>query len=531
MNHNTLDYRTAICILSIFICTFLLTGCMEKPDCSPVEDSESYVIVDYTVTESSTRAISHDALPAHERIKSLTYLLYDGSGKFVKRREIPGIGTMQEGDWPMKRSTMSWEQREALKDTLKAGQNYTAIFAANADQELFGGEEVLHMTEKMDGKYVPSNLKNVYLSLPEQRAFEDNNMFYLCVREIVPDGSIDREHHLDCPVMLQRIVSRTDFFSDDYPAWESPFAMGKIREFTDKVYGQLIPVTSTAELHIKEMLQRFTTEFYEFTYQYTLIPGEGVVYAAWVADLANRVNNCDCTQLVNDIQSADETAIKDILYNSCRSNLKLQSMWQPWDGLHAKVAYNSCADRFYIGDLTSGSNADGMMQLTPMLDIVKMPGADAGQDQHTFTLIGFGENPDAISGNEQNSMKEVLLYKDPESSTPLVSIPFPSDMQSFAGQGKNERVQLEYTPIKTLRYNEGFTSGKTYRLQPVNLKSILPGSLFVSSVYVGRLQEFFDAEEGRQYGTDLEHFIIEITLPDLAAEAALTIEPEWRLKQ
>lgn len=281
----------------------------------------------------------------------------------------------------------------------------------------------------------------------------------------------------------------------------------------------------------KEMLQRFTTEFYEFTAPYTLIPGDGVVYAAWVADLANRVNNCDCTQLVNDIQPADETAIKDILYNSCRSNQKLQGLWQPWTGLSAKVAYNTCADRFYIGDPVSGSNADGMMQLTPMLDIVKMPGTDAGQYRQTFSLIGFGENPDAVAGKEQNSMKEVQLYKDPETSAPLATIPFPSDMQSFADQGKNERVQLEYIPIKTLRYNEEFTGGKTHRLQPVNLKSILPGSLFTSSVYVSRLQEFFDDAKGRQYGTDMENFIIEITLPDLAAEAALTIEPEWRLKQ
>lgn len=529
-----MSYNIYRCMLSVFVGAACCMACSEEEEMlrTPEEGSanDGVMIVDYTVSEASTRSVSHTPLPAHERIKSLLYLLYDADGRLVKQREIPDIDRMADGDWPMKRSTMTWEQREALKDTLRQGMDYTAVFVANANPALFGGEDVLHMTETIDGVDVPALLENVYLSLPRTKAFDDHNMFYLCVCDITSLPDHDREHPLNCPVRLQRVVSRTDFFSDDYPAWDSDFTRGKIREFTDKVYGQLIPASSTAELKVKEMLQTFTTEFYEFTYQYTLIPMEGPIYAAWVADLANNVNNSNCTQFVNNMSSTDELAVKDLLYASCLDNQQLKSLWQPWTGLRAKVAYNGCADRFYVSSRMSGNNVADEMSLTPFLDMVQIPGKEDEPMQNTFTLIGFGENPDAVTEGGVNRMREVQLYQSSDAASPLTVLPLPADMQSFAEQGGNERVQLRYRPIKTLAYNKSFTTGQTYRLSPVNLKSILPSSLFISDVYKRRLQEFFDDEKGRKYGTSMENFIIEITLPDLSRPEALMVEPEWTLR-
>lgn len=531
MSYNII-YR---CMLSAFVGAACCVSCSEEDLVRTSEagniSADGMVIVDYTVNEASTRSISHTPLPAHERIKSLVYLLYDADGRLVKQREIPDMDKMAEGDWPMKRATMTWAQREALKDTLKQGLDYTAVFVANANPALFGGEEVLHLTKTMGGEEIPASLEEIYLSLPRTTAFNDHNMFYLCVRQInsTADGN-NRDLPLNCPVQLQRVVSRTDFFSDDYPAWDSDFTRGKIREFTDKVYGQLIPVSSTDELKVKAMLQTFTTEFYEFTYQYTLIPMEGPIYAAWVADLANNVNNSNCTQFVNNMSSTDESAVKDLLYASCLNNQKLQSLWQPWTGLQAKVAYDGCADRFYVSSHMSGNNVADEMKQTPFLDMVQIPGKEDEPLQNTFTLIGFGENPDAVTEGGKNRMREVQLYQSTDAASPLSVLPLPADMQSFAEQGGNERVQLKYRPIKTLVYNKSFTTGPTYCLSPVNLKSILPSSLFISDVYKRRLQEFFDDEKGRKYGTSIENFILEITLPDLSRPEALTVEPEWTLR-
>ncbi len=518
----------------------LCTGCSEETlPADKITPVRGQVIVDYTVGEGQTRSVSHEALPAYQRIKSLTYLLYDNEGIFVKKREIPGISDMGEGDWPMKRSTMTWAQREALKDTLEQGRTYTAVFIANADKSLFDGEEVLHLTTTEEGETTYVALDEVYLSLPTTTAFNDHNMFYLCVKQITSDG-YDRDTHCDCSVMLQRIVSRTDFFSDDYPAWDEEFTKGKIRAFTDsKVYDVLLPVTTSENpLSVNDWLKAFTTDFYKFTSPYTLITGEGVVYAGCLAEFAAEVNGLDCKEIINNsITTTEETAIKDILYESCRQNETLQGLWQPWKDLQAKVVYGSRADRFYVSGKTA-KVGDGTATATeassPFLDMIQEETTTSdgtAVTQNTFTLIGFGENAETASGSELNKMTAVQLYESTTATSPVTEIPMTTDVQSFAAQGGNKRVQLVYCPIKTLTYNTDFTTGKTYNLPPVNLKALLTSSLVSSSVYMGRLQEFFDSEGGKKYGESLEKFVLQITLPDLSNGSALTVTPEWSVKE
>ena len=213
------------------------------------------------------------------------------------------------------------------------------------------------------------------------------------------------------------------------------------------------------------------------------------------------------------------------------NNGSLKGLWQPWAGMKAKVAYTQSADRFYLSTSKSAVAAGSGEMASPLLDIDLLADAAGGKRQNVFTLIGFGENQDATDGTVQNKMKEVQLFSVGTEAEARSILPLPADLQSFAGQGGNERVQLSYCPIKTLKYNAGFKSGHTYRLPPVNMKRYLPASLFVSSVYMGRLQEFFDSEKGKKYGKSIEEFVLEITIPDLSHKDALTVEPEWTVKQ
>ena len=100
--------------------------------------ADGQFIVDYS-GEVTTRAIKDNAEKG-ERINSLTYLLYiqQADGYVLeKRREIPGLDGDSES-WPLTRDNMTWEQREALKDTLMVGSNYRAVFVANAAPSLWG---------------------------------------------------------------------------------------------------------------------------------------------------------------------------------------------------------------------------------------------------------------------------------------------------------------------------------------------------------------------------------------------------------
>ncbi len=516
----------------------LCTGCSEETlPADKITPVRGQVIVDYTVGEGQTRSVSHEALPAYQRIKSLTYLLYDNEGIFVKKREIPGISDMGEGDWPMKRSTMTWAQREALKDTLEQGRTYTAVFIANADKSLFGDEEVLHLTTTTEGEETAVALDEVYLSLPTTTAFNDHNMFYLCVKQITSDG-YDRDTHCDCPITLQRIVSRTDFFSDDYPAWDTDDTKGKIRAFTDsKVYDVLLPgnITEEMPLEIKTWLDSFTDAFalYATTKGYMAVP----TFPSWIADFTIALKNkIDYSVYVNSISDTDKEAIQTLLYNDCRQNETLKGLWQPWEGLQAKVVYGSRADRFYVSGKTAKvGDATATEAFSPFLDMIQKETTTSDGTtvtQNTFTLIGFGENADATSGSELNKMTAVRLYESATATTPVTEIPMTTDVQSFATQGGNKRVQLVYCPIKTLTYNSTYTTGKTYKLEPVNIKTGIEAGMGSYSAHSSYLDEFFTTEDCKnKYGESLEKFVLQITLPDLSNESALTVTPEWSVKE
>mgnify|MGYP003178411444 CR=1 FL=1 len=183
---------------------------------------EGTFVVDYSVSDGETSRTFEGGLNANQRISSLLYLLYDSEGQLVKEREIPGIDP--DTKWPLERENMSWEQREALKDTLNVGSTYTAVFLANTDAELFNdasdkAEQVFFyktVTEGADrtSETTYANLQDVYLKLPSV-PFNDKNMFYISKHTLSAknaDGTVvnDRDTPYNCPVTLKRLVSRMD---------------------------------------------------------------------------------------------------------------------------------------------------------------------------------------------------------------------------------------------------------------------------------------------------------------------------------
>lgn len=123
---------------------------------------------------------------------------------------------------------MSWEQREALKDTLSQGETYHAVFVANIDSAVCGwtgadGQPWSPLRET--GTY-----ETVYLQMPFQ-PFNDRNMFYVFTRDILStDQGADRENPYNCPVVLRRAVTRTDFWFEKLPDWEEKTEEG-IRKY------------------------------------------------------------------------------------------------------------------------------------------------------------------------------------------------------------------------------------------------------------------------------------------------------------
>lgn len=185
---------------------------------------EGTFVVDYSVSDGETSRAFEGGLDANQRISSLLYLLYDSEGQLVKEREIPDID--HETTWPLTRDKMTWEQREALKDTLNVEMTYTAVFLANTDAGLFkdasdNEEQVLFyktVTTGTDGTSATTtydNLRDVYLKLPSV-PFNDKNMFYISKHTLSAKNAVgttveyDRDTPYNCPVTLKRLVSRMD---------------------------------------------------------------------------------------------------------------------------------------------------------------------------------------------------------------------------------------------------------------------------------------------------------------------------------
>ena len=204
-------------ILSSSLLLLLLAACTNDPS----EDILSNVpgngdlpqgtfVIDYTASTGDTRT----RLAASERIQSLDYLLYEkaaGSNNFIlkHRRTIPDINGNTV--WPLTRETMTWEQREALKDTLNQSSDYKMVFVANADAKIWDNTEVLqNVTEGS------STFDNGRLVLPPS-LFTDNDMYYMWSNHDAPlvGSNYNKNNPASMEITLQRMINKVEVKLDE----------------------------------------------------------------------------------------------------------------------------------------------------------------------------------------------------------------------------------------------------------------------------------------------------------------------------
>ena len=200
----------------LLLCLGLCSSCEDERFDTGSTMPDGQFIVDYTAEAGKATRALHENVPAGKRINSLTYLLYSEEGTLLKRREVPGLEDDDE-TWPLRRETMTWEQHEALKDTLETNTTYHAVFIANIDSTELWKDAT---TDKLSPLKRAGNYDDAYIELPD-RAFTDRDMFYYFSKDInSADEGADRDKPYHCDVQLHRIVTRTDFFFEELPEWE-----------------------------------------------------------------------------------------------------------------------------------------------------------------------------------------------------------------------------------------------------------------------------------------------------------------------
>lgn len=374
---------------------------------------EGTFVVDYSVSDGEISRADQDRL--NTSISSLLYLLYDSEGQLVKEREIPGIGT--DTKWPLTRENMSWEQREALKDTLNVGSTYTAVFLANVKKDLFGDTQTEELLQNKE------NLTEAVLYLP-QTPFTDSNMYYLWKEELEytqPEGASDdsRDNPLSKKIILRRLVSRIDMerveIKDD-----------AVKNGMGENFDQLLVdgLNSALEKKVNSMKQDGNTTLNNNCDKLlTLLKakvgtkdGENTIagnnYAAYINELIDNFNN------------------KVENYGS------LVSPWTTFTT--SEFSLESMHNRMSINDLTSSYDSSITLPtsyLYPVTDGIA-------------TWIGFA------SGN----LNEIVLSGDGASLT----LTFESQPITL---GKNEKVSYTCNPIGNISYDVDYI-GEDY---PVNV--------------------------------------------------------------
>ena len=531
--------------------------------------ADGQFIVDYS-GEVTTRAIKDNAEKG-ERINSLTYLLYiqqDNDYVLEKRREIPGLNETDDAgnpeSWPLTRDNMTWEQREALKDTLMVGSNYRAVFVANAAASLWDGTNspLVGADLPTNGSAAPSYF-SAYLQLPEDLAFNDGNMFYLAEAEINGAGK-DRNTPYDCPIMLKRVVTRTDWWFERLPEWiegspENPSTGSNlpevIKEYLNPLLirmasdnydywaGQVVTSVSSFLDEVATIYDNLANSIVgvdgaELTDEQKAEKAKWKKYAEAMRTLKTQIVGTGKEVFLQYMFAVDEETgdseflnqILSYLFGYLNDNATLKSDWQKYDiraYKTAKVSYkgNVVNDRYYLNNRWT---ADGYYTSSPSIAIDLEGSLDEGSEvtYKGFNWVGF-------SSSAEDWVSEIVLNGEASAEW---EIPF---TLSADQQGKNEQRVYSYHPVYRLNLKSGWTQTKDGIIS-CNMEEALPFDILtagdspaMSAEELEALKEDINVKMSGDnatitgFGSSLSDFSLPIELPDLSSMDVLNVESLW----
>ncbi|WP_222848298.1 hypothetical protein [Parabacteroides johnsonii] len=571
--------RKKIAVACFLFCALLaLSGC--EPETigngleAPLKDGA--YIIDYAIDDAgtSTRSI-HQGMPANRRISSLTYLLYagsEGNGEsqgdvLLKCREIPDIS--EDTKWPLKRETMTWKQREALKDTLDQRVDYKVVFVANIDSS------IVKWTADGTPDGTPwcplreaGSFSTAYLQLPAQ-PFTDSDMFYLFTTSVNSgDKGADREHPYDCPVLLQRVVTRTDFFAERFPEWN----MNQVDDEGNEVipdtvktyflptiiplYSKLIAGTGTdayilesAKVSTNGLLANMDSAFQAKAKEWTPddpAKVDSVENAAMYMKYATGIQKAseslkqNLVPVISVLASENAIVLVKSLLSTSLKNDSIRTLWKqswrmdpdPAKTMVAEVGYdgNSGADKIFLDWTTKAGLSQSARIPADTMFVSDLQGFSHRFDG--FSLISYGLP-------ENNKIKAINWY------APGGAVPDYSLMQELqTNQGGNEWYQITYRPILSLDCLGNASpvvislSCKLETLLP--LKDILQPEgtdpVWTNTEVEDLWKEIVKllAEENfRVYNYSAENSTVDLSVgvPDLSKDEALQINSEWKVEK
>ena len=442
----------------------------------PVLDTDCFV-VDYTVEGNEGLSRGENPSP----ITSLTYLLYQ-DGELVKERQIPDISS--ETVWPLTRENMTWEQREALKDTLQTWGNYRVVFVANAVYPASGENEDAGIS------YITG--KDSYLTLALQmpaQPFSADNMFYLFSSEIEKKGDIDRDHPLNCPVTLKRVVSCVELQRIQIPEQDAYLKDAYLKERAGKLYDLLIGNQGAIATSVQKQLIALANAI-------KAKAGESSESYPDLEDFLQKIRDLSITKDETFKDKCIQALVKED--NDLSSILERQII--PWENTKVSLAFDKTT--FATGLKISDFTVSGGTDEAPVGYSYKL-----GEDG-TLSFIGLGVDPNAIP-SWYKLVSIALTTKEETSQTVTISASSTSPL--FMQGGKNQKLVYECDPLGEIQLNSVSAGEKVSEEIVYDLSQILT----VPETYQGLVNQVMTSDS--PFGT-LDAFEIPLKLPALTDE-------------
>ena len=434
----------------------------------PVLDTDCFV-VDYTVEGNEGLSRGENTSP----ITSLTYLLYQ-DGELVKERQIPDISS--ETVWPLTRENMTWEQREALKDTLQAWGNYQVVFVANAVYPASGEHEDAGIS------YITG--KDSYLTLALQmpaQPFSADNMFYLFSSKIEKKDDTDRDHPLNCPVTLKRVVSCVELQRIQIPEQDA-----YLKERTGNLYYLLIgdqgAIATSVQEQLNALADAIQTEAEKAPDQYPNVDEflKSIPYLSITGDDTFRKN---CIQALMEDDDLSSILERQII---------------PWENTKVSLTFDKTT--FATGLKISDFTVSGGTDEAPVGYSYELGG--------TLSFIGLGVDPvDPNAIPSWYKLASITLATKKETSQ-TVTISASSTSPLFMQGGKNQKLVYVCDPLGEIQLNN-VSAGEKVSVVTYNLTSSVP------ETYQGLVNQVMTSDS--PFGTP-EAFKIPLKLPDLTDE-------------
>lgn len=436
----------------------------------PVLDTDCFV-VDYTVEGNEGLSRGENPSP----ITSLTYLLYQ-DGELVKERQIPDISS--ETVWPLTRENMTWEQREALKDTLQAWGNYRVVFVANAVYPASGENEDAGIS------YITG--KDSYLTLALQmpaQPFSADNMFYLFSSEIEKEDDTDRDHPLNCPVTLKRVVSCVELKRIQIKEQEQE---SYLKERAGKLYDLLIGDQGAIATSVQEQLNALAKA----------IQAKAGESSESYPDLEDFLNNI-CGLSITEDDTFKDKCIQALVKEDNDLSSILERQIIPWENTEVSLTFDKTT--FATGLKISDFTVSGGTDEAPVGYSYEL-----GKDG-TLSFIGLGVDPNAVPS--WYKLASITLTTKEETSQ-TVTISASSTSPLFMQGGKNQKLVYECDPLGEIQL-KSVLAGEEGSVVTYNLTSSVP------ETYQGLVDQVMTSDS--PFGTP-EAFKIPLKLPALTDE-------------